>query len=100
MNTQMMTRRATIKELESKLKTSLLELKKYKEEYTFLLRERSDCEEEMLVMNTKIASLKAELSEIHIQKMDLLDQRDRLQETIKQLDLNSDRRKAKIRFVR
>ncbi|VVC90128.1 unnamed protein product [Leptidea sinapis] len=68
MNTQMMTRRATIKELE--------------EENTFLLRERSECEEEMLVMNNKIASLKTELSEIHIQKLDHLDQRDRLQETI------------------
>ncbi|XP_075990321.1 uncharacterized protein LOC142985971 [Anticarsia gemmatalis] len=78
----MMTRKATAKDTENKLKLALLELKKCKDENSLLLRERVDCEEEISEVNHKVVSLKGELAELHIENMDLLDQRDRLQHEV------------------
>ncbi|XP_075990548.1 uncharacterized protein LOC142986144 [Anticarsia gemmatalis] len=78
----MMTRKATAKDTENKLKLALLELKKCKDENSLLLRERVDCEEEIKEVNHKVVSLKGELAELHIENMDLLDQRDRLQQEV------------------
>ncbi|XP_075970113.1 uncharacterized protein LOC142972741 isoform X1 [Anticarsia gemmatalis] len=82
MATTMMTRKATLKETEGKLKLALLEIKTYKNENSQLLGERADSEEEIKKVNQKVLDLKGELAELHIDNMDLLDQRNRLQEEV------------------
>lgn len=71
------TRKATVKDMEVKLKDTLEELKTSKELCGQLLRERDESEEEIQNIINKNSGLKSQLAELHIQYMDVLDQRDR-----------------------
>lgn len=75
----MMTRNATIKELEAKLRVSLRELETSKALTQKLLQEQEDSEVEVRNINAKNTSLKKELAALHIQHMDLADQHSQLQ---------------------
>ncbi|XP_047039921.1 uncharacterized protein LOC124644531 isoform X2 [Helicoverpa zea] len=72
-----MTRKATAKDMEVKLKLALEKLKTSEELCQQLLRERDDSEEEIQKIISKNSELKSQLAELHIQYMDVLDQRDR-----------------------
>ncbi|PZC83521.1 hypothetical protein B5X24_HaOG207504 [Helicoverpa armigera] len=77
-----MTRKATAKDMEVKLKLALEKLKTSEELCQQLLRERDDSEEEIQKVISKNSELKSQLAELHIQYMDVLDQRDRLQDFV------------------
>ncbi|XP_063890493.1 uncharacterized protein LOC135116837 [Helicoverpa armigera] len=69
----MMTRRATVKDMEEKLRATLRELESTKTLCKQLLQERDDSEVEVKNIIDKNTSLKSELAELHIQYMDVLD---------------------------
>ncbi|GBP40271.1 hypothetical protein EVAR_83961_1 [Eumeta japonica] len=96
-----MSRRPTIRDLEQKLKATLLEVEAFKEMCVFLMSERDDYElvififiydhetemRSLIFMNTK---LKSKLVEMDIKRNDLSDQLDRLQVESRNLNSNSD----------
>lgn len=70
------TRRMTVQESERKLKCTLEELKRSKSLCDQLLQEREDGEAEMVKIISKTKELKNELSELHMQYVDVCRERD------------------------
>lgn len=82
----MMTRKATTQDLEVKLKRALEEIKELKKDTSQLLHEQEENEAEFLKIMKQNTDLKSQLSELHAQHVEILDQRDQLLITIKTFD--------------
>ena len=78
MDKQIMTRKASAKDLESKLKQALQELKSSQDLCKQLLQEREDSEEEIAIIIKKNKELKNELAELHARNVEVVAQRDQL----------------------
>ncbi|XP_047507600.1 uncharacterized protein LOC125059061 [Pieris napi] len=86
----MMTRRVTIKEMETKLRATLKELEVSKALCEQLLQERDDSEVEVKNVVDKNTFLKNELAKLHIEHMDLADQHNQLKIQVSTLQECSD----------
>lgn len=78
----MMTRQATVKNIELKLQQALLDIKAYKELNDQLLQEREESEEEVQKIIAKNTELKAELVKVHIQYTELVEKYTRAQDLV------------------
>ncbi|CAH0404104.1 unnamed protein product [Chilo suppressalis] len=82
----MMTRKAAVQSTELKLKQALEELKVTKETCRQLLRERDEGEEEIEKNIQRNTQLKSELSQLHSEHMEVILQRDHLNDTVNSFD--------------
>lgn len=81
-----MTRAATLKCLEEKLRHTLDQLKTQENLNAQLLREREDSEMEMKQLLDRLSKMKSELKEQHIELLDTTDHRDTLQRLLEEGD--------------
>ncbi|XP_026319239.1 uncharacterized protein LOC113229772 [Hyposmocoma kahamanoa] len=82
----MLTRKAVAQSAELKLKQALEELKQTKETCSQLLRERDENEEETKNVIDRNTCLKTELSQLHAQYLEVLNQKELLQITVSSID--------------
>lgn len=85
-HSKIMTRKATTHDLELKLKLALEEVKELKKDNSQLLQERDESEEEFLKVIGHNNRLKTELTGLHTQLVEAVDQRDTLRRTVGDLD--------------
>lgn len=86
MESQIMTRKASTKDLESKLKQALHKLKSSQDLCKQLLQEREDSEVEISTIIKKNSDLKNELAELHTNYLDVVAQRDQLNDVVGTFD--------------
>lgn len=77
-----MTRKATAKDVEMKLKQTLLDLKATKDLNINLLQERDDSEKEIMKIIGKNSELKSELADLHLKYLDIVDNCSQMQDVI------------------
>jgi hypothetical protein len=82
----MMTRKATSKDMEMKLKQSLTDLAASRDLCDRLTQEREESEQEIVKILDTNKGLKHELAELHVKYIDLQEQCNVLQETVNTLD--------------
>lgn len=80
--TMMLTRKATAKDVEMKLKQALLDLKAARDLNSQLLQEREDSEKEIIKTIEKNSELKSELADLHLKYIDVAHNCSRMQDTI------------------
>jgi hypothetical protein len=78
----MLTRKATIKDTEMRLKQALLDLKETQDLNTRLLQEHEDSEQEIQVVIKKNSDLKRELAELHLKYTDISERCIQMEATI------------------
>lgn len=82
----MLTRKAATQTMEMKLRQALHELKESRDTCKELLREREESEEEIKNIVGRNSLLKTELAQLHSQHMEIVLQRDQLENTIRGFD--------------